>query len=87
MDDHEDVRMAAINRVFFIGPVLIVLAWFVAGQWDLAGPETRAWLQFTGVVCLASLIPLPGASWSLSDLGARVHWWGWVVVVGLLVAS
>ncbi len=87
MDDHEDIGMAAIGRLFFIGPVLIVLAWFMAGQWDLARPETRAWLQFAGVVCLASLIPLPGTSWSLSYLGARVHWWGWVVVVGLLVAS
>lgn len=87
MDDHEHVSMATVSRLLSIGPILIGLAWFVAGQWDVAGPETRAWLQFAGVVSLASLTPLPGASWSLSDLRARAHWWGWVVVVGVLVAS
>lgn len=78
---------SCLGRLLFIGPILVLLAWFAAGQWDLAGPETRAWLQFTSVVCLASLIPLPGASLSLSALGARVQWWGWIVVAGVLVAS
>ncbi len=87
MDDDEDRRVAAISRFLFIGPVLIVLAWFLAGQWGLAGPETRAWLQFAGVVCLASLMPLPGTARSLSELGARAQWWGWGVVAGLVVTS
>jgi thioesterase domain-containing protein len=80
-------RVTVIGRFLFLGPILVLFAWFAAGQWDLAGPETRAWLQFTGIVCVASLIPLPGASWSPSVLAARVRWWGWVVVAGLLVAS
>jgi hypothetical protein len=79
--------VTVIGRFLFLGPILVLFAWFAAGQWDLAGPETRAWLQFTGIVCVASLIPLPGASWSPSVLAARVLWWGWVVVAGLLVAS
>jgi len=76
-----------MSRLLFLGPVLVVFAWFASGQWDVAEPETRAWLQFTGVVCLASLTPLPGTPWSFSGLRARVRWWGWVVVAGLLVAS
>jgi hypothetical protein len=82
-----DERMAAINRFIFIGPVLIVLAWFLAGQWMLAGPEAQAWLQFAGVVCLVSLMPLPGAPQSLSDLAVRVQWLGWLVVAGLVATS
>ena len=87
MHDNEDGSMATISRFLFAGPVLILLAWFLAGQWDLATSETRAWLQFAGVVCLALFIPLPGTSWSLSDLRARMQWWGWVVVAGLVVLS
>ena len=87
MDDQIDIRIEAINCVLFIGPVLILLAWFLAGQWDVAGPETRAWLQFAGVACLASLVPLPGVSRSLSALRTSVQWWAWVVVAGLVVAS
>jgi hypothetical protein len=85
MDD--DGSMVAISRFLFIGPVVIVLAWFLAGQWGLAGPETRAWLQFASVVCLASLLPLPGAPQSLSELSARVQWLGWVVVAGLVATT
>lgn len=87
MDDLIDTRLAAIGRVLFLGPVLVLIAWFLAGQWDLAAPETRAWLQFTGVVCLASLMPLPGVSRSLPALRRRVQWWGWMVVLGLVVTS
>ena len=87
MDDDEDRRLATISRVLFIGPVLIVLVWFLAGQWGLAGAETRAWLQFAAVVCFASLMPLPGTAQSLSELGARVQWWGWGVVAGLVLIS
>ena len=87
MDDHEDRRMAAISRLLFIGPVVILLAWFLAGQWDLAGIEARSWLQFIGVVFLAALTPLPGVSWSLSGFRSRVQWWGWVAVAGVVVTS
>lgn len=82
-----DRSMAAISRFIFIGPVLIVLAWFLAGQWGIAGPEARAWLQFSGVVFLAALIPLPGAPQSLSELAVRVQWLGWLVVAGLVATS
>ena len=78
--------MAAIGRALLIAPVLVLVAWCAAGQWDSADPTTRAWLQFTSVICAASLLPLPGA-WSLADFGARVCWWGWVVVIALLVVS
>jgi hypothetical protein len=78
--------MTAIGRVLFIGPFLILLVWYAAGQWDSASSATRAWLQFTGVVCAASLLPLPGA-WSPADFRDRVCWWGWVVVIALLVTS
>jgi hypothetical protein len=87
MDEHEDRRMALVSRFLVIGPVLILLSWFLAGQWDVAEAEARAWLQFTGVVGLASLTPLPGTDRSLSKLAAHVQWWGWVVVVGLVLAS
>ena len=79
--------MASIIRFLFVGPVLIVLAWFLAGQWGRAGPEAQAWLQFAGVVCLASLMPLPGTTRSLSELAAHVQWLGWVVVAGLVATS
>ena len=85
--NYQDMRTAAINRFLFIGPAVIMLAWFVAGQWDLAGAETRVWLQFTGVVGLASLVPMPGTSRSLAAFRARAQWWGWVVVFGLVVTS
>jgi hypothetical protein len=86
-------RLLPLNRhygrgreIFLVGPLLILLAWFAADQWDSASPATRAWLQFTGVVCAASLIPLPGA-WSLEHVGRRVNWWGWGVVIALLAVS
>ena len=78
--------MAAVGKMLLMAPALILLAWFAAGQWDSATPSTRAWLHFTGVVCAASLIPLPGA-WSLEHIGRRVCWWGWVVVIALLLVS
>ena len=78
-------HLSAASSLLSIGPAAVLLAWFVAGQWDSAGPEPRAWLQFTGVLCLASLTPLPGRSFSLADFRRYVNWWGWVVVVGLLV--
>jgi undecaprenyl pyrophosphate phosphatase UppP len=87
MDAQEDRRMAVISRFLVVGPVLILLSWYLAGQWDMAGPEARAWLQFTGVVGLASVMPLPGTSRSLSELAAHVQWWGWVVIVGLVLTS
>lgn len=87
MDDLLERRLVVIDRFLFVGPMLVLIAWWLAGQWDLATPETRAWLQFSGVVCLASLLPLPGLSWSASALRARVHWWGWIVVLGLVVVS
>jgi len=78
--------MAAIRRALFIGPVVILLAWCAAGQWDSASPATRGWLQFAGVICAASLVPVPGA-WSFENFRSRLCWWGWVVVIALLVAS
>lgn len=87
IDNHEDIRMTTISRVLVIGPLLIVVVWFLAGQWDFANAETRTWLQFSGVVCLASLVPLPGTSRTLAALRARMHWWGWIVVLGLVVTS
>ena len=79
--------MATVSRVLAIGPLLIVIVWFLAGQWDLASAETRAWLQFSGVVCLASLVPLPGTPGTVAALRARVQWWGGIVVLGLVVTS
>ncbi len=76
-----------LHRFLVIGPVLVLVAWFAAGQWALAGPEIHAWLQFVSVVWIASLIPLPGASWSRSLLSRRIQWWGWAVVASLLVIS
>ena len=70
-----------------MGPAMVLLAWFVAGQWAPAGPEPRAWLQLAGALCLASLTPLPGHPFSLARFRVHVTWWGWVVVVGLLVTS
>lgn len=78
---------AATRRVLLAGPWLVLIVWFLAGQWDLADAETRAWLEFSGVVCLASLAPLPGASRTTHAFRARVHWWGWIVVLGLVVTS
>ena len=31
--------MATIGRLLVIGPLLVLLTWFAAGQWDLAAPE------------------------------------------------
>jgi len=86
-NDREDIRMASISRLLAAGPWLTVIVWFLAGQWDLADAEARAWLQFSGLICVASLVPLPGTSWTLPALRARVHWWGWIVVLGLVVTS
>ena len=80
-------RLSAARLVLSAGPVLILLVWGVAGQWDAAGAEPRAWLQFSGIVCLASLMPLPGCAVPLDDRVARLTWWGWVAVMGLLVTS
>jgi hypothetical protein len=71
--------------VISVGPVFVLLAWFVAGQWSSAGPEPRAWLQFVGVLSIASLMPLPDRSFSLAHFRAQVSRWAWVAVVGLLV--
>lgn len=87
MDDLVDSRLVAIRRFLFVGSMLVLIAWSLAGQWDLATPGTRAWLQFTGVACLSSLILLPGSSESLSAFRARAQWCGRVVVVGLVVTS
>jgi hypothetical protein len=87
MDAQKDGRMAVISRFLVVGPVLILLTWFMAGQWGLAGSEARAWLQFSGVVGLASVTPLPGTVRPRSPRAASVQWWGWVVVVGLVLAS
>jgi hypothetical protein len=76
-----------LDRFLVIGPVLVLVAWFAAGQWDLAGPEIHAWLRFVSVVWTASLIPLPGAPWSRALLRNRIQWWGWAVVASLLVIS
>ena len=77
--------LSAANRFLFAGPALIVLVWFAAGQWESAGPEPRAWLRFAGVLCIASLMWLPGCSASLARSKSHLRWWGWVVVLGLLV--
>jgi hypothetical protein len=76
-----------LNRLLVIGPVLVLAAWFAAGQWNLAGPETHAWLRFVAVVWIASLLPLPGVGWSRSLVAERVRWGGWAIVASLLVIS
>ena len=76
-----------LNRFLVVGPVLVLVAWFAAGQWTIAGPEAHAWLQFVLIVWIASLIPLPGAPVSRSLLGQRIQWWGWAVVASLVVMS
>ena len=81
------IRHPAARFFLSIGPVLVLLTWFVGGQWDAAGPEPRAWLQFVSLLSIASLMPLPGRSLSPAHFRAQVTGWGWVAVVGLLVVS
>jgi hypothetical protein len=50
-------RDSAVRVLLTVGPVLVLLTWFVAGQWSAAGPEPRAWLQFVGVLSVAALMP------------------------------
>jgi hypothetical protein len=78
---------SAASILLLIGPLLVVLVWFLTGQWGSAGPESRAWLQFAGLLCLASLTPLPRRPTSLAKMLAHLRWWGWAGIVGLLVTS
>jgi hypothetical protein len=87
MHGREDRRMAALSLLLFAGPVMILLACFLVGPWDLTGSERRASLQFAGIMSMALLVPLPSPSWSLFDLRTRVRRWGRIVGAGLVVAS
>jgi len=80
-----NASLSLANRFLFAGPVLVVLVWFAAGQWNSAGPEPRAWLRFAGILCAASLMWLPGTSFT--RFRSHMRWWGWVVVLGLLVTA
>lgn len=76
-----------LTKLLAFGPFVVLAVWFIAGQWDAAGDEARAWLIFAAVLCAAFLLPLPGTSTSLAEVRTRMSWLGWVAVVGLLTVS
>ncbi len=80
-------RYPTAHPLLALGPIVVLLAWFVAGQWDAANDDVRAWLLLIGAVGVASLLPLPGVAIVAQRVRARVFWWGWVAVVGLIAAS
>ncbi len=69
------------------GPAVVVLVWFIAGQFALAGREPRAWLLFIGILCVASLVPLPGRGPSRDDVFASLQRWAWIALGGLVVLT
>jgi hypothetical protein len=68
-------------------PWLIVAAWLIAGQWDLSGSESRAWLRFVVPIAVACLVPLTGHRPPAETIARRLRWVGWAIVAGLLVTS
>ena len=68
-------------------PLVILVAWFAAGQWTVAGSEARAWLLLLGVLALSLLIPIPGSTRRFPHWSTRVRLLGWAAVMGLILAS
>ncbi len=69
------------------GPAVVVIAWFAAGQWAMAGREPRAWLVFTSILCAASVVPLPGRRPSRAATVSSLQLWAWTALGGLVVLT
>jgi hypothetical protein len=68
-------------------PLVVLVAWFGAGQWTIAGSEPRAWLVLSGVLALSLLIPIPGSTPRFPRWSTRVQLIGWIAVLGLVMTS
>jgi len=70
-----------------LAPILVLVLWYVSGQWAWAGREPRAWLLCVAVVGAAALVPLGHRHTSRACVLAGVERWGWVALAGLLVVT
>ena len=68
-------------------PLVVLVAWFGAGQWTIAGDEAHGWLILLGVISVSLLLPVPGTTQRLPPWSTRVRVLGWVGILGLLITS
>ncbi|NOT45783.1 MAG: hypothetical protein HOP14_14375 [Acidobacteria bacterium] len=84
-----------LGRVLLaLGPLLVLLAWILAGRWGTAGAEARAWVGLVSALALAAFLPVPAANQTplhttrpAARLATSLRWWGWMTVAGLLATT
>jgi hypothetical protein len=76
-----------LSTTLALAPVAILVVWLLAGQWQVASPEQRAWLQLTTALCVAILVPLPAVRHAPYPFFPVIRLWAWSTAAGLLMMA
>ena len=76
-----------LGTIMAIAPAAIPVVWLLAGQWQAASPDQRAWFQLTTALCLSLLVSLLAVRRSSYRFASIMRLWAWSTVAGLLMMS